>query len=490
MKTKSNRSLFKVILLGILIQLVTLQVTIAQTKAEKIDQLMRLYSEYDQFNGTVLVAEQGKIIYKKGFGMANMEWNIPNQPDTKLRLGSVSKQFTALLILQLMEEGKLKLDVPITTYLPNYPKANGDRITIHHLITHTAGIPNYTSFSNFMKENSRDHYSPEEFIKVFADKSLEFNPGEKFAYSNSGYFVLGYIIEQVTGKTYEQCLQERVFEPLNMNNSGYDNSAVILKNRASGYEKNGQSYVNASFLDMSIPYAAGSLYSTVEDLYLWDQALYTDKLLSAKSRELLFAPHISTGAAHYGYGWGVFELPTDNPAKKLKVVEHTGGINGFTTIISRGLSDKSLIVLLNNTGSVGLSTISKAIRAILYDKPYFMPKKSLASVLLVAYNEKGIEAGTKKYEELKNSESYDFDEGDMNAVGYQLLQLGKIKEAIAIFKLNVAKFPESGNAYDSLGEAYLSSGDNELALFNYKKSVALDPSNENGKKVIEELLKK
>ena len=482
MKTKSNRSLFNVILLGVLLQVITLQATIAQTKAEKIDQLMSLYSEYNQFNGTVLVAENGKVIYKKGFGMANMEWNIPNQPDTKLRLGSVSKQFTALLILQLMEEGKLKLNVPITTYLPDYPKTNGDRITIHHLLTHSAGILNYTSIPNFMKTQSRNPYTPGEFVKTFADKPLEFTPGEKFSYSNSGYFVLGYIIEKITGKTYEQCLQERIFTPLNMTNTGYDNSEVILKNRASGYEKNGNQYVNASFLDMSIPYAAGSLYSTVEDLYLWDQALYTDKLLSAKSKELFFAPHISTGGGSYGYGWGVFELPMDNPAKKLKIVEHTGGINGFTTIISGDLSDKNLIVLLNNTSSPGLSSISKKIRAILYDKPYTMPKKSLANVLLNAYNEKGIDAGAKLYEELKDSPIYDFNEGEMNASGYELLQSGKIKDAIAIFKLNVAKFPESGNAYDSLGEAYLANGDKEFALLNYQKSVALDSSNENAKK--------
>lgn len=490
MKTKSKHSLFKVLLLGILLQVLTLQVAIAQSKTEKIDQLMSRYSQYNQFNGTVLVAEQGKVIYKKGFGMANMEWNIPNQPDTKHRLGSVTKQFTALLILQLMEEGKLKLDVPITAYLPDYPKTNGDKITIQHLLTHSAGIPNYTSFSDFMKEKSRDSYSPEEFVKVFADKPLEFNPGEKFSYSNSGYFLLGYIIEKVTKKTYEQCLQERIFAPLNMTNSGYDNSKVILKNRASGYEKNGESYVNANFLDMTIPYSAGSLYSTVEDLYLWDQALYTDKLLSSKSRELLFAPHISTGGSNYGYGWGVYELPADNAAQKLKIVEHTGGINGFNTIISRSLSDKNLIVLLNNTGSAELNAISKAIRAILYNKPYAMPKKSLASVLLIAYNEKGMDAGAKIYEELKNSESYTFNEDEMNSAGYQLLQSGKIKEAIAIFKLNVAKFPESGNVYDSLGEAYLSNGDKELALYNYKKSVAIDPSNGNGKKIIEELLKK
>lgn len=464
--------------------------TFAQSKAEQIDKLMSLYSEYDQFTGSLLVAQNGKIIYKKGFGMANKEWDIPNQPNTKHRLGSITKQFTALLILQLVEEGKLKLNIPITSYLPDYPKENGDKITIHHLLTHSSGIPNYTDSPIFMKEKSRDHYEPEAFIKTFSNLPLEFNPGQKFDYSNSGYFVLGYIIEKVTGKTYEQCIDERIFKPLNMINSGFDHSETILKNRATGYEKNGSIYVNSSFIDMSLPYSAGSLYSTVEDLYLWDQALYTDQLLSSKSRELLFFPHISTGASYYGYGWGVFEMPIENATEKLKIVEHTGGINGFRTIISRSLNDKNFIVLLSNAGTSELNPISKAIRSILYNKPYKMPKKSLADVLLATFNEIGIDAGTKKYEELKNSDEYVYEEGDMNAAGYQLLQSGKIKEAIEIFKLNVAKFPESGNVYDSLGESYLALGNKELALLNYKKAVALDPSNENGKKIIEELSKK
>jgi CubicO group peptidase (beta-lactamase class C family) len=490
MKGKSNHSLLKVILFGLLIQIFTIQINYAQNKAAEIDKLMSLYSEYDQFIGTVLVAEHGKIIYKKGFGMANKEWDILNQPNTKLRLGSITKQFTAMLILQLVEEGKLKLEVPITTYLPDYPKVNGNKITIHNLLTHSSGIPNYTDSPDFMKDKSRDHFEPEAFIKTFADLPLEFNPGQKFDYSNSGYFVLGYIIEKVTGKSYEKCLEERIFKPLNMLNSGFDHADTILKNRATGYEKNGSTYVNSNFIDMSLPYSAGSLYSTVEDLYLWDQALYTEKLLSSKSRELLFFPHITTGASNYGYGWGVFELPLENSTEKLKIVEHTGGINGFRTIISRALNDKNLIVLLSNSGTSELNPISKAIRAILYNKPYKMPKKSLADALLATYNDKGIDAGAKMYEELKDSNDYVYEEDDMNATGYQLLQSGKVKEAIAIFKLNITKFPESGNVYDSLGEAYLANGDKELALVNYKKSVALDPANENGKKIIEELQKK
>ena len=488
MKKKSNHSIVKGITLSVLFLLTCVNTTFAQTKSEKIDKLMSQYSEYGQFNGSVLVANQGKVIYKKGFGMANMEWNIPNQPNTKHRLGSVSKQFTALLILKLVEEGKLTLDKPISNYLPDYPKKTGDVITLHHLLTHTSGIPNYTSFPNFFKDVSRNPYSPETFVKQFADLPLQFTPGEKFAYSNSGYFLLGYIIEKVTGKTYEKYLQEIIFTPLKMNNSGYDNSQLILKNRASGYEKDGKNFVNANFIDMSIPYAAGSLYSTVEDLFLWDQSLYGNQLLSAKSMDLFFGSHINTGRGKYGYGWFIDDV-TNLTKNNLRIVKHGGGINGFNTIISRVPTDKNLVVLLNNTGGTNLDEMNKAILAILYDKTYEMPKMSMANAIQEIITEKGLVAGLEKAKQLKNSDKYVIKENEMNSVGYQFLQSGKNKEAIAIFKLNTETFPNSGNAYDSLGEAYLKNGNKELAIINYKKSVELDPKNENGKKILEEISK-
>ncbi|OXB06667.1 serine hydrolase [Flavobacterium plurextorum] len=461
----------------------------AQNKAQQIEQLLAKYNEYGQFNGSALVAENGKVIFKKGFGSANMEWNIPNQTDTKFRLGSISKQFTALLIVKLAEEGKIKLDVPITTYLPDYPKANGDKITIHQLLTHTSGIPNYTSLPNFFKDKSRNPYTPEEFVKTFSSLPLDFTPGEKFNYSNSGYFLLGYIIEKISGKTYEQYLQEIIFTPLKMVNSGYDHSDIILKNRAAGYERQGKAIRNAAYLDMSLPYAAGSLYSTVEDLFLWDQALYTNKLLTEKSMESLFKPYIKAWNGFYGYGWSTYEVPNGENSK-LNVVEHGGGINGFNTIISRIPADKNLVVLLNNTGGTVLGEMNTAIRAILYNRSFNQPKKSLALDLLDIYNEKGAANGTENYKKLKNDPSYTVKEEDMNRVGYQLLQTGKKKEAIEVFKINTEVFPKSGNAYDSLGEAYLADGDKKAAIANYKKSVELDPTNENGKKVLADLSKK
>ncbi len=461
----------------------------AQEKTQKIDELLSKYAEFGQFNGTALVAENGKVIFKKGYGLANFEWEIPNQTDTKFRIGSISKQFTALLIVKLAEEGKLKLDAPISTYLSNYPKETGDKITIQHLLTHSAGIPNYTDDPNFFKEKMRNRYTPEEFVSTFSNLPLEFTPGEKFKYSNSGYFLLGYLIEKVSGKSYEDYLQEVILTPLQMKNTGYDHSQTVLKNRASGYDKKGKLIKNTFYIDMSIPYSAGSLYSTVEDMFLWDQALYTNKLLSAKGMESLFASHINAWGGFYGYGWAMREVANAD-GSKLKLIEHGGSINGFHSNISRIPADKSVIILLNNTGGTALYEMNDAIRAILYSQPYSLPKKSLALDLFDIYSENGAVAGTEIYKKIKDNASYRFSENEMNSVGYQLLKEEKKKEAIEVFKIITEVLPKSGNAFDSLGEAYLADGNKKLAIVCYAKSVELDPTNEAGKKILEEISKK
>lgn len=461
----------------------------AQTKVEQIDRFMTLCHEYGQFNGSALVAENGTVIFKKGFGYADMEWNIPNEPDTKFRLGSITKQFTSMLIVQLVEQGKLKLDRNISDYLPDYPKKNGERITIHDLLTHTSGIPNYTSFPQYFASLSRNPMKPEDFIKVFADSALDFEPGTRFSYSNSGYFVLGVIIEKITGKPYEQVLQENILTPLGMKNTGYDHFGTVLAKRASGYQKNGLHYVNALYIDMATPFSAGALYSTVEDLYLWDQALYTDKLLTEKTKALLFKPYIPALGASYGYGWFVGNAPIGRSADSVMVIEHGGSINGFNTLISRIPADKDLIVLLNNTGGTRLGQMSRAIRGILYDKPYDMPKRSIADSVYAAIRQSGLDAGLGVYRDLKDHHSDTFEvlENEMNVYGYTLLQAGKLKEAIEVFKLNVEAFPKSSNVYDSLGEAYMDNGDKELAIANYKKSIELNPNNTNGIETLKKL---
>ncbi|MDF4203806.1 serine hydrolase [Maribacter sp. SA7] len=347
-------------------------------------------------------------------------------------------------------------------------------------MTHTAGVPNYTAFPKFFEEDSRNPYTPEEFTEKFQDMELEFTPGEMFNYSNSGYFLLGFLVEKISGKTYEEMLEEKIFLPLGMKESGFDHHSAILKNRATGYEKNGNEFINSPYLDMSIPYAAGSLYSTVEDLYLWDQALYTNKLLSQKYMDMYFKPFIPAfGSFHYAYGWMVGNEAIGNTTDSIAVISHGGGINGFNTQISRSLSDKSLIVLLNNTGGAPLGQITQSILGIINNKSYNHLKAPLASKLLKVIETKGIDEGVAYFKKNKDNKDFDVNENDMNNAGYQLLGSDKTKEAIQVFKLNVGAYPKSSNAYDSYAEALMISGDNKGAIENYTKAVELNPGNQN-----------
>jgi CubicO group peptidase (beta-lactamase class C family) len=408
--------------------------------------------------------------------MANMEWNIPNTTDTRFRLGSITKQFTATLILQLVEQGKIKLDGKLSDYLPEYRKDIGQKVTIHQLLNHTSGIPSYTGLPGFFNDVSRNPYSVDDFVKKYASNDLQFEPGSKFSYNNSGYFLLGAIIEKVTGQPYERVLKEKIFDPLGMKNTGYDHYATIVEKRAAGYLKTPDGYVNAPYLDMSIPYAAGSMYSTVDDLFLWDQALYTDRLLTAQSKEVMYKPALN----NYAYGWFISKAKLGTGTETVPSINHGGGINGFNTLITRYPVQKNLVVLLDNTSQgENLDKLSQELTNILYNQPFELPKMPLAAVLLKTIQDKGVEAGIAQYRDLKARQPkvYDFGEPELNTLGYRLLQGKKLKEAIEIFKLNVEAYPEGFNTYDSLGEAYLNSGDKELAIKNYKKSLELNPEN-------------
>jgi len=448
---------------------------LAQDHATKIQEVLMFANKYRQFNGAALVAENGKVIYKGGFGMANMEWGIPNTPDTKFRLGSITKQFTAMLTLELVEQGKIKLDGKISDYLPDYRKDVGEKVTVHHLLTHTSGIPSYTGLPGFFANVSRNPYKVTDFVKQYASGNLEFEPGTKFSYNNSGYFLLGAIIERVTGKSYEQALKEMIFDKVGMKDTGYDRHDVIITKRASGYAKTATGYTNAAYLDMSIPYAAGSLYSTVEDLYLWDQVLYTDKLLTAQSKELMYKPFLEK----YAYGWVVTNATFKLNDQPIPVITHDGGINGFTTTIVRFPREKHLIVIVDNSGSANLRQLSDKLAKILYGQPYDLPKMSIAAAVEKTMSEKGIDAAIAEYRDLKAKQSatYDFGEPELNALGYRLMQTGKMKEAVEIFKLNVEAYPQAFNTYDSLAEAYMNTNERELAIKNYKKSLELNPKN-------------
>lgn len=452
-----------------------------ETKAKKIDELVSKYTEYGIFNGSVLVAEKGNIIFEKGYGYADREQQIANTPETKFRIASVTKQFTAMLIMQLVEKGKIKLDGKLSDYLTYYRKDQGNKITIHNLLTHTSGVPNYTNHE-FMDKHSGTAITPKDLILTYGSGDLDFEPSSKYNYSNTAYVMLGAIIEEVTGKKYETVLQENILTPLGMTNSGYEHNEIKMVNQAIGYDNALGAVTVAKFIDMSIPFSAGSMYSTVEDLYKWDRALYTDKLVSASSKEKIYTPFLN----NYGYGWNIISAKVSPTDEKI-IYKHSGGINGFSTNIMRVVSDDLAIIVLSNYANGQAQKISNDISKIIYGIPYKFPAKSVMGALVTSDGKTMTEAIAEARELAKNKAEYSVNEGEINNYGYVLLQSGKIDDAIEIFKLNVEFFPASANVYDSLGEAYMTKGDKENALINYKKSLELNPKNQGGKDAVKKL---
>ncbi len=322
----------------------------------KADTYLSKLAKAKLFSGSVLIARNGTVLVRQGYGEADRQKHLVNTAQTKFRIASLTKQFTAMAILILQAQGKLNVHDRICTYLSNCP-TSWQTITIHQLLIHTSGIPDFASFPNFQTTQGLPS-SPTQTIARFKNKPLDFQPGKKFSYSSSGYILLGAIIERTSGATYEAFLRDNIFAPLQMVNSGYDHNNGDL---AVGYRD--QTSVPADFIDMTISYATGGLYSTVEDLYRWDQALYTDKLISKNLRDMMFTPFMLTSdrsGLHYGYGWGIGK--EDNHL----LVSHEGVINGFHSVIARYPNDKTVIIILGNRQDMNLFEMRTQIAKIVF----------------------------------------------------------------------------------------------------------------------------
>jgi CubicO group peptidase (beta-lactamase class C family) len=314
---------------------------------EREDAYIRSEAASHFFRGSVLVGIDGKIVFQKAYGIGDEEWGARNTVNTKFRIGSLSKQFTAACILLLQERGRLNVHDPISRYLSGLP-AGWQAIRIHQLLTHTSGIPNYTSRPEFARIK-RTGATPQQMIELVTDKALDFMPGTSWSYSNTGYILLGMIIEKTSGLSYNDFLKKNVLDPLGMINSGYDRAMDIIKERASGYQEENGRLENADFIDMSVPYAAGDIYSTVEDLYRWNEALAEDgKLLSPESRKQMFTEYAEAAheGQHYGYGVVISRLKFGR-----LLYYHGGGVEGFSSSIQRYPQDRVCIVVLSNFDS-------------------------------------------------------------------------------------------------------------------------------------------
>jgi len=311
-----------------------------------MQQVIESYVSAKQFMGSVLVARGSDVVLSKGYGFANLEWNVPNTPQTKFRLGSITKQFTAASILLLEERGKLKVDDPVKKYMPDAPAA-WDKITIYNLLTHTSGIPSFTGFEDYASLEPFNT-TPEKLVARFRDKPLEFQPGEKWEYSNSGYVLLGYLLEKVSGHAYAEFVRDNIFKPLGMRDSGYDSNTAIIPRRASGYAPGKDGPENAGFINMTVPFSAGALYSTTDDLLRWEQGLFGGKVLTEASLRKMTTPFKN----NYACGLMVSET------KGHKVIQHGGGIEGFNTSLAYYPDDKLTVAVLANLNGMAADEIA------------------------------------------------------------------------------------------------------------------------------------
>jgi CubicO group peptidase (beta-lactamase class C family) len=350
-----------------------------RSKAERIGQLVSAYEKYGYLNGAILVAEHGEVIYAAGIGDANMERHIPNTPQTKFDIASITKQFTAALVLQQVGKGKIQLAGTVSEYLPWYRKDTGARMTVEQLVKHTSGLPPDFDAPEFGDSAAAARQvEPHAFAEESCQPALASEPGTKWAYSNCGYILLGLILERAAGKPFELLLQKQLLQPLGMNDSGMDRNNLENLGGASGYKRHpGPRYAPGPYIDRSHIFSSGSMYSTVDDLYRWNQALSGSNLFSADLRDQIFTP----GLGNWANGWFVRKIPPGEPGEGSTIAETRCDIPGnfFSWVLRYPEQDDVIIVIRNVYGSS--ENLEQNLQAILFDREPRVPQRSPLDVL-------------------------------------------------------------------------------------------------------------
>jgi CubicO group peptidase (beta-lactamase class C family) len=341
------------------------QIQSAAKMQRRIDSLLSQKFKSNEPGVALLIADKDRVIYEKAFGSANLELGVPMKPGMVFKLGSITKQFTAVAILQLAEQGKLSLQDSLQRYVSDFP-SRGHTITIEHLLTHTSGIKDYLQIDYGSPYIERWDFSPKQLIDSFKNQPLDFPPGTAFRYSNSGYALLGYIIEKVSGETYSTYLQKNIFKPLGLDHTAIDNAKLLIPGRVNGYNKNRNNYENADYWSSTIAYAAGAMVSNVSDLFKWHKALKTGKPVKKSTLEQAFRPfRLNNGkATEYGYGWFIREM------NGIRMIEHGGSITGFRSREMYFPDEDVFITILFNNQSIAADELSMAIATLALGKPF------------------------------------------------------------------------------------------------------------------------
>jgi CubicO group peptidase (beta-lactamase class C family) len=340
-----------------------------KTAAQKLDELMNAYCKVNKFNGAVLVSQKGRILLEKGYGIKNAGKKTMNDANSIFQIYSITKTFTSTVILKLVELKKLSLSDKLSKFYPAFPK--GDSITIEHLLTHTSGIYDYTHGNNMPDQTENS------FIKFIETKPLDFSPGTNWSYSNSGYWLLGFIIKKITGISYENAVKKFIFAPLKMTHSGFDFKYLVNKNKTTGYEIFGAAIKKEAVIyDPPGPFAAGAIYSTVGDLYKYHNGLLSFKIITKETLKKAYTPFKN----NYGYGWMIRSY------EGREIVSHSGGAAGYSSNFVQVLSEDICIILLNNTENANVEHIAKNLLHILINKAYTVPAEiKISEEILASY---------------------------------------------------------------------------------------------------------
>lgn len=445
---------------------------------------MQQYHNFNMFDGAVLVAENGKIIYKDAFGLANREWNIANTVDTKFMIGSVSKPLTAMLVLLQVQKGLIKLNGTLADYLPAFKEKPAAKVTIKQLLSHTSGMPNYDVIKDFFPRISRQHFSREDYIKIYMDSALVFEPGTKYYYSSWGYFTLGYILEKVTNKTYSQLMKEEIFDKLGMLHSGSYYHTQVVSKRAAGYDYSLGDRTSADFRDQSNTMGTGDIYSTVEDLFKFHLAISKNSLLNKELTKEMFTPGIPP--AKYGYGWfnKYFKItPTDTVASNF----HLGMTEGFVSFFLRIPETNSMVVILCNSSPTDFFGIVSSLTKVLYQKPVTI-KHPIHKAMETIINQKDSKAAVKQFKIMRaDTAHYYLDWISMDFLANQLFTLKRYEDARIISENNAIAFPDKDLVMVTMANIYFSMGRKNEAIVYYKKALLINPVYEEAKNRLKEL---
>lgn len=451
----------------------------------RADELVQAFHDAGMFEGAILMASGDEVLYERAVGYANRSWRAPNRPDTRFPIASITKQFAAALIHQLAEERLVDLDATVSATLPGYPAAQGRRVTLRQLLTHTSGIPDFIRQPQW-DEIRRDPTEPAALIPVFSGLPLEFEPGTGFRYSNSNYILLGLIVEHVTGRTFMQAMQERLLTPLGLNDTGHADGTRVVHRLAQGYIPSPDGFTPEAYMSPSFPFAAGMLYSTNRDLLRWTRALHrAEPFQTPETLEAMLTP--GRGRAT-GYASGIENGRKGFGPDTLAVIRHGGSIGGFYTE-ARYLPEREWTVVgyANTLGDIG--GLADGLVRLRLGQEVELPRRPIGRVLGRVIEEEGIEAAVARYRTIAETtpDAYQMEEAELNALGYGYLGAGRLQIAIRLFRLNAEVFPTSWNVHDSLGEALATAGRTPEAILAYERSLELNPSSPSGAEALARL---